>query len=151
VPRHAGVMDTLAGDLHHADAIGDQCFRADAAAWLDTTTQSRFLIPFSLGQVLAELDEELGLELRSHGSHRLIARGHVMLRDRTCYARTAPGSPPRAMSRWLPWLAELQPELFIELGKDLAKEKGIRISIGSWCRAHAAASARKHWSPIASA
>jgi formate dehydrogenase major subunit len=31
-----------------------------------------------------------------------------------------------AMSRWLPWLAELQPELFIELGKDLAKEKGIK-------------------------
>jgi len=31
-----------------------------------------------------------------------------------------------AMSRWLPWLAELQPELFIELGKALAQEKGIR-------------------------
>jgi len=31
-----------------------------------------------------------------------------------------------AMSRWLPWLSELQPELFIELGKDLAREKGIR-------------------------
>ena len=30
-----------------------------------------------------------------------------------------------AMSRWLPWLAELQPELFIEIGKDLAREKGI--------------------------
>src|SRR3989449_5542966 len=31
-----------------------------------------------------------------------------------------------AMSRWLPWLAELQPELFIEIGKGLAQEKGIR-------------------------
>jgi formate dehydrogenase major subunit len=31
-----------------------------------------------------------------------------------------------AMSRWLPWLAELQPELFIELGTALAAEKGIR-------------------------
>jgi formate dehydrogenase major subunit len=31
-----------------------------------------------------------------------------------------------AMSRWLPWLAELQPELFIEIGKALAEEKGIR-------------------------
>ena len=30
-----------------------------------------------------------------------------------------------AMSRWLPWLAELQPELFIEIGKGLAQEKGI--------------------------
>jgi formate dehydrogenase major subunit len=30
-----------------------------------------------------------------------------------------------AMSRWLPWLAELQPELFIEIGKALAQEKGI--------------------------
>ena len=31
-----------------------------------------------------------------------------------------------AMSRWLPWLSELQPELFIEIGHDLAEEKGIR-------------------------
>jgi formate dehydrogenase major subunit len=31
-----------------------------------------------------------------------------------------------AMSRWLPWLAELQPELFIEMGRALAEEKGIR-------------------------
>jgi formate dehydrogenase major subunit len=31
-----------------------------------------------------------------------------------------------AMSRWLPWLSELQPELFIEIGKALAEEKGIK-------------------------
>ncbi len=30
-----------------------------------------------------------------------------------------------AMSRWLPWLAELQPELFIELSPELAGETGI--------------------------
>jgi formate dehydrogenase major subunit len=30
-----------------------------------------------------------------------------------------------AMSRWLPWLAELQPELFVEISPELAKEKGI--------------------------
>jgi formate dehydrogenase major subunit len=29
------------------------------------------------------------------------------------------------MSRWLPWLAELQPELFVELSPELAREKGI--------------------------
>jgi formate dehydrogenase major subunit len=29
------------------------------------------------------------------------------------------------MSRWLPWLAELQPELFIEISPELAGEKGI--------------------------
>jgi formate dehydrogenase major subunit len=29
------------------------------------------------------------------------------------------------MSRWLPWLAELQPELFVEIGPELAQEKGI--------------------------
>jgi len=29
------------------------------------------------------------------------------------------------MSRWLPWLSELQPELFIEISPELAKEKGI--------------------------
>ena len=31
-----------------------------------------------------------------------------------------------AMSRTLPWLAEMQPELFIEISKELAKEKNIR-------------------------
>jgi formate dehydrogenase major subunit len=31
-----------------------------------------------------------------------------------------------AMSRWLPHLAELMPELFIEIGHDLARERGIR-------------------------
>jgi formate dehydrogenase major subunit len=30
-----------------------------------------------------------------------------------------------AMSRWLPWLAELMPELFCELSPELAAEKGI--------------------------
>jgi formate dehydrogenase major subunit len=29
------------------------------------------------------------------------------------------------MSRWLPWLAELQPELFVELSPELAAERGI--------------------------
>ena len=33
-----------------------------------------------------------------------------------------------AMSRWLPWLAELQPELFVEISPELAREKGIRES-----------------------
>jgi len=30
------------------------------------------------------------------------------------------------MSRWLPWLTELQPELFIEISPELAQEKGIK-------------------------
>ena len=29
------------------------------------------------------------------------------------------------MSRWNPWLTELQPELFVELSPELAAEKGI--------------------------
>ena len=29
------------------------------------------------------------------------------------------------MSRWVPWLAELQPELFIEISPELARERGI--------------------------
>jgi formate dehydrogenase major subunit len=40
-----------------------------------------------------------------------------------------------AMSRWLPWLAELQPELFVELSAELARERGIanldRVRISS--------------------
>jgi formate dehydrogenase major subunit len=31
-----------------------------------------------------------------------------------------------AMSRWNPWLTELQPELFVELSPELAEERGIR-------------------------
>jgi len=34
------------------------------------------------------------------------------------------------MSRWLPWLAELQPELFCEISPELAVERGIRN--GEW-------------------
>jgi formate dehydrogenase major subunit len=30
------------------------------------------------------------------------------------------------MTRWSPWLAELQPELFVELSPELAQEKGIQ-------------------------
>ncbi len=30
------------------------------------------------------------------------------------------------MTRWLPWLAELQPELFIELSPELAEERGLK-------------------------
>ena len=31
-----------------------------------------------------------------------------------------------AMSRWIPWLSELQPELFVELSPEFAQEKGIK-------------------------
>jgi len=31
-----------------------------------------------------------------------------------------------AMSRWLPWLSELMPEVFVEISPELAEEKGIR-------------------------
>ena len=31
-----------------------------------------------------------------------------------------------SMSRWLPWLAELMPELFVEISPELATEKGIK-------------------------
>ncbi len=37
-----------------------------------------------------------------------------------------------AMSRWNPWLAELMPELFVELSPELAGEKGIRNT--DWVR-----------------
>jgi formate dehydrogenase major subunit len=31
-----------------------------------------------------------------------------------------------AMTRWLPWLTELQPELFVEISPELAQEKGVQ-------------------------
>jgi formate dehydrogenase major subunit len=36
------------------------------------------------------------------------------------------------MSRWLPWLNELQPELFVEISPELAKERGIKNL--DWCK-----------------
>ena len=45
-----------------------------------------------------------------------------------------------AMSRWLPWLAELQPEVFVEISPELADEKGIRNL--DWVRVHRSASRR---------
>jgi formate dehydrogenase major subunit len=36
------------------------------------------------------------------------------------------------MSRWIPWLTELMPELFIELSPELADEKGIKNT--DWVR-----------------
>jgi formate dehydrogenase major subunit len=35
-----------------------------------------------------------------------------------------------AMSRWLPWLSELQPALFAEISEELAAEKGVKL--GDW-------------------
>ena len=35
-----------------------------------------------------------------------------------------------AMSRWEPWLSELQPELFAEISEELAEEKGVKM--GDW-------------------
>jgi formate dehydrogenase major subunit len=36
------------------------------------------------------------------------------------------------MTRWLPWLAELMPELFVEMSPELAREKGIEN--GGWAK-----------------
>ena len=40
------------------------------------------------------------------------------------------------MSRWLPWLAELMPELFVEMSPELAGEKGIQN--GDWVTVYTA-------------
>ena len=50
-----------------------------------------------------------------------------------------------AMSRWIPWLAELQPAVFCEIWPELAVELGIRN--GDWVtsRPRAARSRRARW------
>jgi formate dehydrogenase major subunit len=50
-----------------------------------------------------------------------------------------------AMSRWLPWLAALQPELFIEISPELARERGI-VNAG-WVRRARAARGRRARAP----
>src|SRR6266704_2040173 len=67
VPRHADVVDALAGDLHYADAIGDERLRADAAAGRGDINPVEVLDPLLAGQVPAHLDEQLGLELGEPG------------------------------------------------------------------------------------
>ena len=48
------------------------------------------------------------------------------------------------MSRWLPWLAELQPELFVEISPELARREGRpRISTGCACPARGRRSGAK--------
>jgi formate dehydrogenase major subunit len=66
------------------------------------------------------------LKYWEHGSNPLAPVGderfpHVITTYRLTEHYLAGG-----MSRWLPWLAQLQPELFIELSPELAEEKGIR-------------------------
>jgi formate dehydrogenase major subunit len=53
------------------------------------------------------------------------------------------------MSRYLPWLAELQPEMFVEIDPVLARERGIED--GGFCtvRTARATSRRARWSPRA--
>ena len=51
------------------------------------------------------------------------------------------------MSRWNPWLAELMPELFIELSPELAAEKGIRTPTGCGSARRGRRSGPRHWSP----
>ncbi len=36
------------------------------------------------------------------------------------------------MTRWVPWLLELQPQMFVEMSKELAEERG--ITSGEWWR-----------------
>lgn len=62
--------------------------------------------------------------------NRLVALGdpkypYVITTYRLTEHHTAGG-----MTRWLPWLAELQPQGFVEIGPDLAQEQG--IATGDW-------------------
>ena len=62
--------------------------------------------------------------------NRMIALGdpnypYVITTYRLTEHHTAGG-----MTRWLPWLAELQPQGFVEIGPDLAQEQG--IATGDW-------------------
>jgi len=76
VPRHADVVDRLAGDLHHADAIRQRAPSADVSRGLETITQSRFRMPFSAASALPISNEQLGLQFSaSHGSQRLHRAG----------------------------------------------------------------------------
>ena len=54
----------------------------------------------------------------------------VPVRAHRVPAHRAP-TPRAAMSRWLPFLAELQPELFVEVSPQLAAERG--LTHGEWC------------------
>jgi len=61
----------------------------------------------------------------SHAAWRDARFPHVITTYRLTEHHTAGG-----MSRWLPWLAELQPELFCEVSRELAGEVGLEN--GGW-------------------
>ena len=64
--------------------------------------------------------------LENHAGNQLAAVGDPRFPHVITTYRLTEHYLAGAMSRWLPWLAELQPELFIEVGAALAAEKGIR-------------------------
>jgi formate dehydrogenase major subunit len=62
----------------------------------------------------------------SHDANRLAASGDGRFPYVMTTYRLTEHYLSGAMSRWLPWLAELQPELFVEISPELADEKRIR-------------------------
>jgi formate dehydrogenase major subunit len=62
---------------------------------------------------------------RYHGAHDDPRFPYVVTTYRLTEHHTAGG-----MSRWLTWLSELQPEMFCEVGPELAREKG--LTNGDW-------------------
>jgi len=66
------------------------------------------------------------LKYWKHGDNALAAVGDPRFPHVITTYRLTEHYLAGAMSRWNPWLTELQPELFIELSPELATEKGIK-------------------------
>ena len=66
------------------------------------------------------------LKYWKRGDNELAAVGDVRFPHVLTTYRLTEHHLTGVMSRWLPWLAELQPELFVELSPELAGEQGIR-------------------------
>jgi formate dehydrogenase major subunit len=107
--------------------------KADGKGWLFTPTG---LVDGPLPTHYEPIETPVQNPLYSQQSSPVLKRW-----DRDDNSLAAPGDPnypyvlstyrltehhlSGVMSRWLPWLAELQPELFIEISPELAGEKGI--------------------------
>src|SRR2546427_4202479 len=79
VPGHADVVDALAADIHHADAVGDERLCADVAPRARDDDPIEVLDPFLLREPLAELDEQLGLEFGEPRQPAAHGTGQVVL------------------------------------------------------------------------
>ncbi len=132
VPRHAKGLDTIAGDDPFIMQPDGKGWLYAATGMLDGPLPSHYE-PLEAPVANSLYGQQCNpIRFEYQRSDNPMARPflderfpHVLTTYRLTEHHTS-----GAMSRWLSWLSELQPEMFCEISPELAKEKGIRN--GDW-------------------